>query len=133
MDNAYEAALDQHKNPTKSIRESGIDTGGKEHIYRHPRTYGQRAVFSIDGLYPTVRGTIRKMPPSKAFHAKDSSKNAAEILVPDWEFLAKIQSFPATFKWLPRNNADLVGNAVPPKFSAVLATIFSSRKRAVPE
>lgn len=120
--------LDQAKRPIKSIREYSQETdlglNGKQHIYRHPMNYNRRGVFSIDELYPTVRGCIRKMPPNYTFHEADTCKERNDIATPTCELMARIQTFPALFKFLNKNNALIIGNAVPPKFSQVLADII---------
>ena len=48
--------FDQIKNIRDYIANTGFDIGlnGKEHIYRHPRNYSRRGVFSIDELYPAT-------------------------------------------------------------------------------
>ena len=131
-DDELAAALDREKVPVASIQDYmtkyGVDLGldGKKFIYRHPRTYDRRGVFGIDELYPTVRGVVRKMSPTYKFHEGDKSKDRAEIKEdPGWELVARIQTFPADFKWLRKNNALIVGNAVPPQFSKVLAKIIA--------
>ena len=131
VDGELDAALDREKDPVESIQhymtKYGVDLGldGKQFIYRHPRTYGRRGVYGIDELYPTVRGCVRKMSPTYPFHAGDKCKNRAEIKEdPGWQLVALIQTFPPDYVWLPKNNAVIVGNAVPPKFSKVLAKIL---------
>lgn len=130
MDGELNDALLAAKTPVKSIREYmeryEVDLGlqGKEHIYRHPRNYERRGVYSIDELYPTVRGCLRKMSPSYMFHAGDSSKNRDDILSPDWKLVAALQTFPSTYKFLNKNNAVVIGNAVPARFSEILAEIL---------
>jgi DNA (cytosine-5)-methyltransferase 1 len=124
--------LNDTKTPINSIREfimkTGVDLGlnNKEHIYRHPRNYSRRGVYSIDELYPTVRGCLRKMPPNYKFHDKDTTKSRDEIASPDWNMVARIQTFPPSFKFANKNNALIIGNAVPPRFSEVLSTIIST-------
>lgn len=131
-DDTFNHLLSAAKTPIKSIREfitkSGIDIGlnGKEHIYRHPRNYSRRGVYSVDELYPTVRGCLRKMPSTYEFHAGDTSKTRDEIVSPDWNMVARIQTFPPSFKFANKNNAVIIGNAVPPKFSEVLSGIIAN-------
>lgn len=131
-DGVFDSLLNAAKTPIRSIREfercTGIDIGlgGKEHIYRHPRNYSRRGVYSIDELYPTVRGCLRKMPPVYNFHEGDSSKTREEIVSPDWAMIAKIQTFPPSFKFMSKNNSLIIGNAVPPKFSEALANIIAT-------
>lgn len=131
-DGIFDEALQKEKTPIKSIREymtkTGINIGlnGKEHIYRHPRNYCRRGVYSIDELYPTVRGCLRKMPPSYNFHNGDTIKDRNLIISPDWNVIARIQTFPITYNFLNKNNSIIIGNAVPPKFSEIIAKIIAS-------
>lgn len=131
-DDVFNNLLVEAKTPVKSIREfiikSNIDIGlnGKEHIYRHPRNYSRRGVYSIDELYPTVRGCLRKMPPTYQFHTGDTTQTRDDVISPDWNIIAKIQSFPSSFKFSNKNNALIIGNAVPPKFSEVLSRIIAT-------
>ena len=128
----FDSLLNNAKTPIKNIRDyianTGFDIGlnGKEHIYRHPRNYSRRGVFSIDELYPTVRGCLRKMPPTYEFHEGDTSNDRNAIASPDWNMMAKIQTFPASYKFYDKNNAIIIGNAVPPKMSEVLANIIAT-------
>ncbi len=132
VDGVFDSLLNNAKTPIKNIRDyianTGFDIGlnGKEHIYRHPRNYSRRGVFSIDELYPTVRGCLRKMPPTYVFHEGDTSNDRNAIASPDWNMMAKIQTFPASYKFYDKNNAIIIGNAVPPKMSEVLANIIAT-------
>jgi len=132
VDGIFDTPLINAKNPINSIRayikKTNIDIGlnGKEHIYRHPRNYSRRGVYSIDELYPTVRGCLRKMSPSYEFHEGDTTKTRDSVISPDWNMVARIQTFPPSFKFTNKNNAIIIGNAVPPKFSEVLAGIIAT-------
>lgn len=125
---SFSRLLETAKEPITSLRsymeKCEMDLQGKEHIYRHPMNYNRRGVFSIDELYPTVRGCMRNMPPTYKFHQADTWKSRDGIAMPTWELLARIQTFPDTFKFLNKNNALLIGNAVPPKFSQILSDII---------
>ena len=132
LDGIFDVPLIKATNPIKSIREyiqkTGIDIGlnSKEHIYRHPRNYSRRGVYSIDELYPTVRGCLRKMSPTYTFHDGDTTKVRESVVSPDWNMVARIQTFPPSFKFMNKNNSLIIGNAVPPKFSEVLAGIIAT-------
>ena len=132
VDGIFDTHLINAKKPIKNIREyikkTSIDIGlnGKEHVYRHPRNYSRRGVFSIDELYPTVRGCLRKMPPAYEFHEGDTIKIRDSVISPDWNMVARIQTFPPSFKFMDKSNAIIIGNAVPPKFSEVLANIIAA-------
>ena len=136
-DDTFQGALDAAKQPVRSIREymvrnPGLDMGlgGKNFVYRHPRSYARRGVFSIDELHPTVRGCLRRMPPPYSFHAGDKCKDREAIANPTVLTVARMQTFPPGFVWgdsHKKNTVVVIGNAVPPAFSAVLARIIASR------
>lgn len=131
-DGEFDSLLTKAKKPIQSIREyikeTKIDIGlnGKEHIYRHPRNYSRRGVYSIDELYPTVRGCLRTMPLTYIFHDGDTTNVRDLVVSPDWNMVAKIQTFPPSFKFMNKNNSLIIGNAVPPKFSEALAGIIAT-------
>ena len=132
--------LDAAKTPVHSIREYmernphvELRLGEKEFIYRHPRSYARRGVFSIDELHPTVRGCLRSMPSTYKFHAGDKSNIREDIATPTIELIARMQTFPETYMFgETRKNALLIGNAVPPVFSRVVACIIAKRASTTP-
>lgn len=134
-DEGIAAALDAAKTPVRSIREYmarhpdvDMQLSGKEFVYRHPRSYARRGVFSIDELHPTVRGCLRSMPPTYRFHAGDKCKDRNAIAEPSVELVARMQTFPETYVFGDaRKNALVIGNAVPPAFSRVVAGIIARR------
>lgn len=131
-DDCMETLLKERKDPIRSIREyadkEGIDLGlgNYKHIYRHPRTYDRRGVFSVNELYPTIRGVLRKMPPTYVFHEGDTAKNRVDVMNPDWKFIARVQTFAEDFQFSNKNNTIIIGNAVPPKFSCILADVIAT-------
>lgn len=133
-DRGFDAALERAKDPVTSMRQymsrTGLDLGlqGKQYVYRHPRSYQRRGVFSIDELHPTVRGCRRNMPPGYRFHAGDKSRSRDAIANPTDRSIALVQTFGPDFKLSERRGSALIiGNAVPPLFSKVLATIIGNR------
>ena len=66
------------------------------------------------------------MPPAYEFHEGDTIKIRDSVISPDWNMVARIQTFPPSFKFVDKNNAIIIGNAVPPKFSEVLANIIAT-------
>lgn len=133
-DEMFETPLFESRCPVSSMQEyierTGIDLGfqGKKHIYRHPRTYATRGVFSVNELYPTVRGSICKLPAGYRFHPADTVHDREAILSPDWKVVANIQTFPTTYRFIDgcnHANALIIGNAVPPMFSKVLANAIA--------
>jgi len=94
-----------------------------EYYYRHPRTYGRRAIFSIDEVSPTIRGVNRPIPGTYKFHEGDKIKDKSLVRPLTYKERAILQSFPPDFKWTgsKANNEQLIGNAVPPKLASVIA------------
>jgi DNA (cytosine-5)-methyltransferase 1 len=87
-----------------------------EYYYRHPRSYARRAIFSIDEPSPTVRGVNRPIPPKYKPHAGDAVKKLNLVRPLTLLERARIQTFPANFKWEGPNKSTLeqiIGNAVP--------------------
>ena len=133
-DGMFDGLLKDARRPVGSMREymqqTGIDLGfySKGHIYRHPRSYACRGVFSIDELYPTVRGCLCKLPASYKFHPHDTCHDRDDIVSPDWSVIARIQTFPESYRFITtgRNNIVIIGNAVPPRFSQALANVLAS-------
>src|SRR5690606_27605589 len=100
----------------RQFLESEGETPTFSHYYRHPRTYGRRAVFSVDEPAPTVRGVNRPKPPTYRRHEADAADPAREdIQALDIGMRARIQTFPREFRWSgPRTHIEqMIGNAVP--------------------
>jgi len=101
-----------------SVREFMGDEIDFEHFSVHPRNYKRRAVFSVDGPAPTVRGVNRpgNCPGYPGHHLDSAPMSEAHSLTTRER--ARLQSFPAWFEWPGQNrNAvaeKLIGNAVPP-------------------
>jgi DNA (cytosine-5)-methyltransferase 1 len=89
-----------------------------EHYYRHPRNYSRRAVYSIDEPAATIRGVNRPIPAGYVGHEGDSvlPKDAKPLTT---EQRARIQTFPASFRWIGTKTAkeQMIGNAVPVKLA----------------
>ncbi len=66
--------LDSHLSAKRTtLRDYFGDSLGTEHVYRHPRSYARRAIFSIDEPYPTVRGVNRPIAPGYPGHPGDTA------------------------------------------------------------
>ena len=89
-----------------------------EHYYRHPRTYGRRAIFSVDEPSPTIRGVNRPVPPKYARHPGDTT-DPKDVRAMSARERAIIQTFPADYQWKGgKGEIDLmIGNAFPPKLA----------------
>ena len=87
-----------------------------EYYYRHPRTYGRKAIFSVDEPAPTMRGINRPLPKTYKKHEADcADPKTNDIRALNYKERARIQMFPADYKWSSQNTANdqMVGNAVP--------------------
>lgn len=101
-----------------------------EHYYRHPRTYGSRAIFSVDEPSATIRGVNRPLPPTYRKHHLDSVEPGPQVRALTHRERALIQTFPGNYIWPPESEikkADLevmIGNAVPARMAAAVASVL---------
>lgn len=105
----------QHDLPM-TVREYLREEIPLEYYYRHPRTYGRRAIFSVDEPAPTIRGINRPMPSTYERHKGDvADPKTCIIRALDYKERARIQMFPSTYKWVSQSAAteQMIGNAVP--------------------
>lgn len=110
--------LSDHKT---TLRDYFGDTLGTEHIYRHPRSYHRRAIFSIDEPSPTIRGVNRPIAPGYPGHPGDTATpDKARPLTT--EERARVQTFEG-WKWSgAKTDLELmIGNAVPVKLAEFVA------------
>lgn len=107
-------------NPT-TLRDYFGDSLGTEYIYRHPRSYARRAIFSIDEPYPTVRGVNRPVAPGYPGHPGDPAP-ASESRSLTTEERARVQTFEG-WKWdgAKTDREQMIGNAVPVKLAEYVA------------
>jgi DNA (cytosine-5)-methyltransferase 1 len=99
------------------------DTLGVEYIYRHPRSYQRRAVFSIHEPSPTIRGVNRPIPKTYKKHSGDLCDIDEKLRPLTTIERSYIQTFPNTFKF-KGTKSDLeqtIGNAVPVKLAEYVA------------
>ena len=103
-----------------------------EHYYRHPRTYGRRAVFSIDEPSPTVRGVNRPIPRNYRRHPGDTTPISMNVRPLTTIERSYIQTFPKgfVFEGSKTDLEQMIGNAVPVKLAEYVAKriIAFSRK-----
>lgn len=92
--------------------------------YRHPRSYVRRAVFSVDEPAPTMRGVNRPVPKGYPGHPNDAAKLDGTIRALTTLERAKIQTFPASYKWIGSKTdiEQMIGNAVPVNLGKFVAT-----------
>ncbi|HCR2979374.1 DNA cytosine methyltransferase [Serratia marcescens] len=113
--NFIKKEIENKINPTPlTIREYAGKEFDIEYYYRHPRNWGRKGIFSIDEPAPTVRSTIRQVPPGYNAHPDDAGplENARAL---DVRERATIQTFPKDFDFfgtLTDQNI-MVANAVP--------------------
>ena len=99
-----------------TVRDYLKDEFSFEYYYRHPRTYGRKAIFSVDEPAPTMRGINRPLPKTYKKHESDcADPKTNDIRALNYKERARIQMFPADYKWSSQNTANdqMVGNAVP--------------------
>ena len=99
-----------------TVRDYLKDEFSFEYYYRHPRTYGRKAIFSVDEPAPTMRGINRPLPKTYKKHEADcADPKTNDIRALNYKERARIQMFPADYKWSSQNTAkdQMVGNAVP--------------------
>lgn len=97
-----------------------IDT---EYIYRHPRSYARRAIFSIDEPSPTIRGVNRPIPKTYKCHPGDVTHDLNKVRPLTTLERARIQTFPKEFKFIGcKTDLELmIGNAVPVNLALYVA------------
>lgn len=96
-----------------TLRDYFGDELGIEHIYRHPRSYARRAIFSIDEPCPTVRGVNRPIAPGYPGHPGDTApvEQARPLTT---EERARVQTFERWTWEGPKTDLEqMIGNAVP--------------------
>lgn len=106
-----------------TMRDYFGDALGTEYIYRHPRSYARRAIFSIDEPCPTVRGVNRPIAPGYPGHHGDKA-DVSQARPLTTEERARVQTF-ENWTW-PKSKTDseqIIGNAVP----VLLAKYVASR------
>jgi DNA (cytosine-5)-methyltransferase 1 len=122
-----ESYIERLKVKPKSVRDYASDVfeSGKHtnYYYRHPLSYGRRAVFSIDEPSPTVRGVNRPIPKGYRAHKNDAIKDLCNVRPLSYKERAAIQTFPATFEWCGSRTEieKQIGNAVPPMLGKAIA------------
>lgn len=108
-----------------TMRDYFGDELGTEYIYRHPRSYARRAIFSIDEPCPTVRGVNRPIAPGYPGHPGDKAP-ASQARPLTTEERARVQTFEG-WTW-PSSKTDaeqIIGNAVPPMLAEYVARAIS--------
>jgi DNA (cytosine-5)-methyltransferase 1 len=123
-DNALSCYLtrNQSKAPMSIFDYLG-DTLGIEYIYRHPRSYKRRGVFSIHEPSPTIRGVNRPIPKTYKKHAGDLCDIDERLRPLTTIERSYIQTFPNTFKFTGTKSdlEQMIGNAVPVKLAEYVA------------
>ena len=108
-----EKILDGLSAKPMTLRDYFGDTLGTEYIYRHPRSYARRAIFSIDDPCPTVRGVNRPIAPGYPGHPGDAGP-IEEARPLTTEERARVQTFEGwTWGGAKTDNEQMIGNAVP--------------------
>ncbi|MDM8532914.1 DNA cytosine methyltransferase [Anaerolineales bacterium HSG25] len=95
-----------------------------EHIYRHPRSYQRRGIFSIDEPSPTVRGVNRPIPKTYQRHKNDTASPTDMVRPLTTIERSYVQTFPPNFVFTgsKTNLEQMIGNAVPVKLAEFVAS-----------
>ena len=113
--------LDGLSDKPMSLRDYFGDALDTDYIYRHPRSYARRAVFSVDDPSPTIRGVNRPIPNGYPGHPGDAAPAyMSRPLTTDER--ARVQTF-EDYVWLgsKTDNEQMIGNAVPVKLGEHVA------------
>lgn len=99
---------------------------GVKYYYRHPRSYGRRAIFSIDEPSPTIRGVNRPVPKTYKLHPRDAVPVTPDLRALTTLERSYIQTFPKSFVFDEENQSktdleQMIGNAVPVKLAEFVA------------
>lgn len=146
-DGFLESFLNEQLLPEVTIREhwsrQGLEIGFQDY-YRHPHNYGKTAIFSVDALSPTVRGTNRPMPPDypdRVVRMKDEGiftempKNSAALPYSGVTCMkpaerGMLQGFPKDWDWLAAGRTStveqIIGNAVPVGMGEVIGRALAA-------
>jgi DNA (cytosine-5)-methyltransferase 1 len=105
---------------------------GTEYVYRHPRSYARRAIFSIDEPCPTIRGVNRPIPTTYQAHPGDAGP-ASKARPLTTEERARVQTF-ENYKWSgsKTNLEQMIGNAVPVNLACHIAKAISKYLEDIP-
>lgn len=104
-----------------TMREYFGDELGTDYIYRHPRTYARRAIFSVDEPCPTVRGVNRPIPAGYPGHPGDPAP-VSQARPLTTEERARVQTFEGwTWEGSKTDLEQMIGNAVPVKLAEYVA------------
>ena len=103
-----------------------------EYYYCHPRTYGRRAIYSIDEAAPTIRGCNRPKPPEYKRHVNDKTDPELVVCLTTNE-RALIQTFPDTFRFEGISSIveQIIGNAVPVKLAEYVAQCLNRYRNGI--
>ena len=114
-----------------SVRQYMGDILNIEHYYRHPRTYGRRAIFSIDEPSPTIRGVNRPIPKNYRGHPGDKAPISTNVRPLTTSERSYVQTFPKDFifEGAKTDLEQMIGNAVPVKLAEFVAESMVSFSR----
>jgi DNA (cytosine-5)-methyltransferase 1 len=136
LDGWADAALDAVKIPERTTMRDVLTLGGflsptdprtAAYYYVHE---GRRAIHNLDGPHPTLTTAHPCSTPPPNYHLKfhhlDHTRNLDEVAHLDHLARACVHSFPSDYVWgFSRCRCiKMVGNSVPPRFSAVLASVI---------
>lgn len=115
IDNFLKNDLESSASSKKmTLREYAGEKFDIEFYYRHPRNWGRKGIFSLDEPAPTVRATVRDIPPGYTAHLDDAGP-ISEARALNIRERALVQTFPDTFTFSGSRTAQntMIANAVP--------------------
>lgn len=142
-DGELDAAIDAALSPTPLGLRAYLGAEAAswpEAYYRHPRTYGRRAIYTLDEPSATIRGVNRPRPKTygtvkPAYHKQDAVKaDHVQALTSDQR--ARIQTFPQGWDWcrdvLAKTDVEqAIGNAVPVELGRFVGRIIMANDTAL--
>ena len=115
---------DQAKRPM-SMRDYFGDELDTEYVFRMPRNYNRRGVFSVDEPYPTVRGVNGPIPPGYSPRPNDATQDFTKVRALTTMERARVQTFPKDFSFDSVKSKTklekMIGNAVPVELATYIA------------
>ena len=91
-DRFRQVLIDGASDEPMTLRDYFGDSLGTEYVYRHPRSYARRAVFSVDEPSPTIRGVNRPVAKGYRQHPGDAGP-VSESRPLTTEDRARVQTF----------------------------------------
>ncbi len=128
-DELRDLLLAGRSNRPTTVREHCGDCLAVEYFYQTQRNAGagQRCIWSVDEVAPTVRTHVPPLPAHYRPVPRDATRNLSQVRSLSVREAAMIQTFPLEWDWsgVPLKEArTMVGNAVPPRLAEHLGRVL---------